>query len=42
MFLWPREILITDPDGQKVEPVAFNTFDECPFPDEIRDEVGRE
>ena len=36
----PREIVITDPEGQNVPPVAFETFDDCPFPDEIKDEAG--
>jgi hypothetical protein len=35
-----REIVITDPEGQNVPPVAFETFDACPFPDEIKDEAG--
>lgn len=30
-----------DPDGQQVPPVGFNTFDECPFPAEVLDEVKR-
>ena len=34
-----REILILDPDGQQIPPVAYNTFDECPFPSEVLDEV---
>ena len=34
-----REILIMDPDGKQIEPVAFNTFDECPFPGGVLDEV---
>ena len=28
-----------DPDGQQIPPVGFNTFDECPFPSEVLDEV---
>lgn len=36
-----REIVITDPEGQSVEPVAFETFDACPFPEEIKEEVTR-
>eukprot|EP00438_Fugacium_kawagutii_P025900 Skav228515 [mRNA] locus=scaffold3621:84964:94056:- [translate_table: standard] len=34
-----REIVITDPEGQNVAPVAFETFDACPFPEEIKEEV---
>ena len=31
--------MITDPEGQNVPPVAFETFDVCPFPEEIKEEA---
>ena len=31
--------MILDPEGQSVPPAAFNTFDECPFPPEIKEEA---
>jgi len=34
-----REIVITDPDGNSLTPVAFQSFEECPFPEEIKEEV---
>ena len=35
-----REIVITDPDGNSLTPVAFQSFEECPFPEEIKEEAG--
>ena len=28
-----------DPEGEKIPPTGYNTFDECPFPAEVLDEA---